>query len=81
LTEIKLTSEQILTLKRHAKDYKEWLDSDKGEADKQDHIEHEQYFKEDLSRENLSRMTEDEFNQTWLGVMHPFFTMNTLGIL
>ena len=65
MTEVKLTAEQILTLKSHGEKYREWITSDKGRADTQEHIEHERYFKENLSRENLGRMTEDEFTQIW----------------
>ena len=65
MTDVNLTSEQILTLKHHGEDYKEWLASEKGKADIQEHIQHERYFKENLSRENLSKMTEDKFKQIW----------------
>ena len=34
MTDVNLTSEQILTLKHHGEDYKEWLASEKGKADK-----------------------------------------------
>jgi hypothetical protein len=57
---IKLSPEQIQTLKHHSEDFKIWLDSDKGKQDIHEHNEHVYYFKEKLSRQNLDIMTEDD---------------------
>lgn len=61
MVDIKLTPEQIQTLKGHGEDFKNWISSDNGRKDMQDHEEHERYFKEKLSPENLNKMTGGEF--------------------
>jgi hypothetical protein len=65
LADIKLTPEQIQTLKHHGEEFKLWISTDKGKGDTQEHSEHETYFKEKLSPQNLNKMTEDEFIQIW----------------
>jgi hypothetical protein len=61
LSDLKLSPEQIQTLKRHGEDFKDWSSTEKGIKDIQDHIDHGRYFKERLSPQNLNKMTEDEF--------------------
>lgn len=65
MVDTKLTPEQIQTLKGHGEDFKNWISSDNGRKDMQDHKEHEHYFKEKLSPENLNKMTEGEFSEIW----------------
>jgi hypothetical protein len=65
LADLKLSPEQIQTLKRHGEDFKDWSSTEKGIKDIQDHIDHGRYFKEKLSSENLIKMTEEEFAEIW----------------
>ena len=65
LENLKLTPEQIQILKRRGGDFKNWIESEKGKKDIQEHREHEQYFKEKLSSENLDKMTDNEFAEIW----------------
>lgn len=60
LVNLKLTQEQIQTLKRQGEDFKAWITTDKGKKDNQEHREHERYFKEQLSSERLKKITESE---------------------
>jgi hypothetical protein len=62
---LQLSPEQIQTLKRYGEEFKNWITTDKGKKDLQDHNEHEHYFKEKLSTEKLERMTEEEFTEIW----------------
>jgi MoxR-like ATPase len=61
----KLTPEQIQTLTRHGEDFKNWISSGNGRKDMLAHKEHERYFKEKLSPENLNKLTEEEFSEIW----------------
>ena len=62
---LRLSQEQIQTLKTQGADFKKWIGTENGEKDIQGHREHEHYFKEKLSPENLSKMTENEFAEIW----------------
>ncbi|MGB7954267.1 MAG: hypothetical protein WCF23_09820 [Candidatus Nitrosopolaris sp.] len=59
---IKLTT---LTLKRHEKDFKNCTYADNDRKNTQEHSQHEHYFKETLSPENLNKTREDEFALVW----------------
>lgn len=62
---LKLTAEQIQTLKHQGDHFKGWINTDKGKKDIQVHKEHSQYYKEKLSVERVIKMTEDEFADLW----------------
>lgn len=62
---VSLTPDQIQTLKRQGEDFKAWVQTDKGKKDVQEHREHEHYFKEKLSPENLKKLTDNEFAELW----------------
>jgi hypothetical protein len=55
-----LTRSQRDTLREYCIRFNEWLESDKGKQTIIVHRDHEKYFKEKLSLENLSNMTEDD---------------------
>jgi len=61
----KLSMEQIKTLRRYAEEFKEWLKTPEGQANVKEHREHEKYFKEKLSPQNLEKMTSDEFREVY----------------
>ncbi|MEM2964183.1 MAG: hypothetical protein QXE22_01860 [Candidatus Bathyarchaeia archaeon] len=60
-----LSSEQIEILKGYVQEFKEWLKTPKGQANVREHREHERYFKERLSSDNLDKMTSDEFREVY----------------
>ena len=51
-----LTNEQILTLEKYGKELQQWLSTEKGLEDQKEHREHESFFKNKLSPENLEKM-------------------------
>jgi hypothetical protein len=61
MSEFTLTPEQKEVLRKHGEEFKTWIKTEKGKGNIEDHREHERYFKQKLSAENLSKMTEDEF--------------------
>ena len=65
MSNLKFTPQQIETLKRQGADYKNWIETDKGKKSIQQHREHERYFKEKLSSENLDKMTDNDFAEVW----------------
>jgi len=60
-----LSAEQRETLARYGKEHVEWLKTPKGIANIKEHRDHEKYFKEKLSPENISKMTADEFREVY----------------
>jgi hypothetical protein len=60
-----ITDEQRVTLRKYAHDYVSWLNTEKGKENVAEHREHEQYFKEKLSPQNIDKMTEDEFREVY----------------
>lgn len=62
---VELTTRQIETLRRYAKDYKEWLETPKGQANVKEHRDHEKYFKEKLSTQNLDKIASDQFKEIY----------------
>ncbi len=62
---LKLTAEQIKTLKDQGEDFKNWVNNENSKKKIKEHTDHDYYFKEKLSPENLSKMTENEFSEIW----------------
>jgi hypothetical protein len=60
-----LSSEQIETLRRYVEEFKEWLKTPEGQASVKEHRDHERYFKEKLSLENLDKMTANGFREVY----------------
>jgi len=58
-----LSREQIEILRRYADEFKGWLKTPDGQESVKEHRDHEKYFKEKLSPENLDKMTSDEFRE------------------
>lgn len=65
MSEFVLCSEQVELLHKYASEFQEWLKTSKGEEDVKVHREQESYFKENLSPENIEKMTEDEFREIY----------------
>jgi hypothetical protein len=61
----KLAVEQIQILEKHGQNFKQWLETDQGKKDVLGHREHEKYFKQKLSPENIHKLTESEFAEIW----------------
>ena len=64
LVNLKLISDQMQRLKNHEKNLGVWVTADEGKRKVQKHREHEHYFKEMLSSENL-KMTNSGFAEIW----------------
>jgi hypothetical protein len=60
-----LTAEQKTKLVEYAKKHVEWLEKPEGLASIKEHREHEKYFKERLSPENVGRLTVDQFREVY----------------
>jgi len=60
-----LSAEQRETLVKYAKEHVEWLKTSKGLASNKEHRDHEKFFKEKLSLENIGKMTADEFREVY----------------
>jgi len=60
-----LSAAQTETLVRYAREHVEWLKTPKGLANLREHRDHEKYFKEKLSPENLGKITADEFREVY----------------
>jgi hypothetical protein len=60
-----LSMEQIETLRHYVGEFKEWLKTPEGQASVKEHRDHEKYFKEKLSPQNLEKMTSDEFREVY----------------
>lgn len=60
-----LSQEQTDILKNNGEKYRNWINTDTGRNDLKEHREHESYFKEKLSRENLKKLTNDELSAIW----------------
>ena len=59
------SAEQRENLVRYATKHVEWLKTPKGLANLKEHRDHEKYFKEKLSPENLSNMNAEEFRELY----------------
>lgn len=62
LVNVKLTPEHLQMLKNRGQEFKNWIDSEEGKKDEDEKRQHEHYFKEKLSPENISKMTENDFS-------------------
>jgi hypothetical protein len=56
-----LKQEQKEILDKYGKEFQNWINTDDGKHTITEHRDHERYFKERLSSENLAKMTEDQF--------------------
>ncbi len=65
MSEFTLTPEQKEVLRKHGEEFKNWIKTEKGKRNIADHREHERYFKQRLSPENLAKMTESEFAELY----------------
>ncbi len=60
-----LSNEQVRTLRESGQEFKEWLESSKGQAEIKAHRDHEKYFKLNLSSNNLKVISEKELVEIW----------------
>lgn len=60
-----LTPEQRENLKKYGHDYVTWLNTNNGRENIRDHREHERYFREKLSPENIRGVTESQFREVY----------------
>lgn len=60
-----LSLENKKTLQRYGKNFKKWLETSKGKEEMTSHREHEKYFRQKLSQNNLSVLSEEEFGEIW----------------
>ncbi|MGQ9513675.1 MAG: hypothetical protein ACUVTL_01255 [Thermoproteota archaeon] len=60
-----LTAEQRETLRKYAEDFVSWLETEKGRESVAEHREHEGYFKQKLSYENIDKLSETEFGEVY----------------
>lgn len=61
----KLSAIQIKTLQKYGLDFKEWLTTKKGKEEIKSHREHEKYFNQKLSQNNIRVLSENEFSDLW----------------
>jgi len=62
---VTLSPEQIELLHKYASEFQEWLKTPKGQSNVKEHRDHEAYFKEKLSPENIGKLTEDDFREVY----------------
>lgn len=60
-----LKQEQKAILENYCKEFQGWIGTDNGKHTIMEHREHERYFKERLSSENLAKMTEEVFMELY----------------
>ena len=60
-----LSPDQKAILRKNGEEFKVWRTSQKGIETIQEHRDHEKYFQEKLSSENLDRMTANEFSEIY----------------
>lgn len=60
-----LSSENKKTLQRYGENYKKWLETHKGKEEMASHRDHENYFKQKMSQDNLKVLSEEEFGEIW----------------
>jgi len=56
-----LTQEQKSTLEKHGKEFQTWITTDKGRESLKEHREHELFFKDKLSENNIDKIQENDF--------------------
>lgn len=57
-----LSQQQKDVLRKYAKEFVTWIDTEKGRHASLIHRDHERYFKQKLSSENITKMTQEEFS-------------------
>lgn len=62
---IELSREQIEKLRHYAQEFRKWLKTPKGLASIKEHRDHQEFFKEKLRPENISKMTADQFRKMY----------------
>jgi len=60
-----LSPEQKQALRRHAKAFAQWLKTEEGQDQVEEHREHERFFKEKLSPESIDKLTEEKFAEVY----------------
>ena len=58
---VELTSEHKEVLSKFVKSYKNWLKTEEGQKNLEDHRKHSSFFKSELSEENIEKLTEEKF--------------------
>jgi len=76
MSEFTLCSEQVELLHKYASEFQEWLKTPEGKEDVKIHRDHEAYFKENLSPENIEKMTEDKFREIYKAIWASDFFHN-----
>jgi len=56
-----LSQEQKSTLEKHGKEFQTWITTDKGRESLKEHREHELFFKDKLSEDNIGKIQENDF--------------------
>lgn len=65
MPQLSLTPEQKSMLHKRAKEFSEWIPSERGKKNIRDHREHEKYFKEKLSIDHIDKISEQEFAEIY----------------
>lgn len=65
MVQFSLTPEQKSMLHKHAKEFSEWIPSERGKKNIHDHREHEKYFKEKLAIDHIDKISEQEFAEIY----------------
>ncbi len=60
-----LNDKQKKFLRQYGEEFKIWIENEKGIRITTEHRDHEKYFKEKLSAQNLDKMTESEFAEIY----------------
>jgi hypothetical protein len=60
-----LTTDQKSLLKKHGLQYGNWLSEGNGKDSTQEHRDHEKYIQEKLSKENVDKLTENQFTEIY----------------
>ncbi len=65
MSEFILCSEQVELLHKYASEFQGWLKTPEGKENIRTHRDHEAYFKENLSPENVEKMTEEKLREIY----------------
>jgi hypothetical protein len=65
VSEVTLTSEQKQLVRKHSKEFENWINSDEGKKSVQEHRDHEKYLQEKLSPENIDKINEKDFAEIY----------------
>src|SRR2546422_7918565 len=63
MVQFTVTPEQKSVLQRQAKEYLEWLSSERGKKNIRNHRDHERYFKEKLAVDHIDKISEQDFSE------------------